>query len=176
MTAQNKTQIFKLTHMHKYPPPPPFQIRTENWDKHTRRVQCYALGDILKACWDAVYSFWHMENTRETFIEALSYANKLIHPLSASLSSLNNIHTQRHTRWLRVLRAFRATWTWHCSESQLWCGGCFLFWSVREVWELCSLMSEPDQAGATAACPVCPPSSSGTSALLSPSPELNGDR
>lgn len=90
-------QIFKPTHMPKCPP------ASENWDKPVEHVWWRHFEGML-----AIYSSWHTESTQETFIEALLCANKLIHPLSVSLTSLNNMHTLRHTWWLRGLRAFRA--------------------------------------------------------------------
>lgn len=139
---------------------------SENWDKPVEHVWWRHFEGML-----AIYSSWHTENTQETFIEALLCANKLIHPLSVSLTSLNNMHTLRHTWWLRGLRAFRA----HLDLG--------LQWIITMMWCMLSILicqrglgivltdgwDGPDRAAQARS--VCPPSSSGTSALLSPSPE-----
>lgn len=131
MTAQNKTQKFKPTHMHKYPPLPSHPPSNTKWKlrqtHETRTVLCSG-SDFEGMLRCGLLSLTHGKNTQQTFIEALLFAKKLIHSLSVSLASLKHICILRHTWWLRGLRAFRA----HL--------GLGLQWIMAMMWRMLSIL------------------------------------
>ncbi len=92
MTGLNKTQIFKLTCMHKFPPPSS-RDRKLRQTHETRTLLCSRrhFEGMLRCL-----LLFLTQKTQETFKEALSYANKLIHFPSVSLASLNT-HTHSGT-------------------------------------------------------------------------------
>lgn len=105
MTAQNKTQIFKPTHMHKYPPPSNMNRKLRQTHE-TRTVLCS--GRHFEGPLRCGLLFLTRGKHTGNFYRSTVIC-KQAHSFPVCLTLfLKKTYTHRHTRWLRGLRAFGA--------------------------------------------------------------------
>jgi len=88
VAVQNKTHQSWPTSLNK---PLPKKLTKKIWQTH----ETYSAA-LWETFWRPVKIRFTLSDTLATFIDALSFANKPIHSLSVSLSSINNIRTCPH--------------------------------------------------------------------------------